>query len=95
MATTPSASRGEPSWPPEGREPLPASGRTVTEHLENGAVVTYFDPSPSGGPPFRRAVAVGPEIVDPVTDLCWIPLMRTDLTLDMVMWPLVVDIAPQ
>jgi hypothetical protein len=88
MATTPSAPRGEPSRPPE-------VGRTVTEHLENGAVVTYFDPSPSAEPPFRRAVAVGPEIVDPGTNLRWIPLIRNDLTLDMVMWPLVVDIAPQ
>ncbi|RDI32182.1 hypothetical protein [Lentzea flaviverrucosa] len=94
MATTPSASRGEPPRPPEERKPVPESGSTVTEHLENGAVVTYFDPSPSAEAPFRRAVAIGPEIVDPCTNLRWIPLIGNDWSLDMVMWPLVVDIAP-
>ncbi|SMC81866.1 hypothetical protein SAMN05660733_01853 [Lentzea albidocapillata] len=95
MATTPSAPRGEPPRPPDNRKPVSERGSTVTEHLENGAVVTYFDPSPSAEPPFRRAVAVGPEMVDPGTNLRWIPVIRSDLTLDMVMWPLVVDIAPR
>jgi hypothetical protein len=90
MATPASAPRGLP----EKRTSSPASERSVTEHLVNGAVVTYFDPSPFAEASFRRAVAIGPEIVDPRTGTRWIPLIRKDLTVDMVMWPLVVDIAP-
>ncbi|MDX3660109.1 hypothetical protein PV646_22655 [Streptomyces sp. ID05-26A] len=94
MTTTPSARSGEPSRPPLARKPVPTGERSVTEHLDNGAVVTYFDPSPFAEGPFRRAVAIGAEIVDPRTNLRWIPLLRGDLTIDLVAWALVVDIAP-
>ncbi|GLY47848.1 hypothetical protein [Lentzea sp. NBRC 102530] len=73
---------------------MTASERTVTELLHNGAVVTYFDPSPFAEDVFRRAVAVGPEIVDPQTNLRWIPLVRTDARIELVVWAVVVDIAP-
>ncbi|MFD5826274.1 hypothetical protein [Lentzea sp. NPDC060358] len=43
---------------------------------------------------FRRAIAIGPEIVDPRTHLRWIPLIRNDLRIELVAWALVVDIAP-
>ncbi|MFD4639009.1 hypothetical protein ACFWN2_16955 [Lentzea sp. NPDC058436] len=72
----------------------PADRRSITEDLEMGAVVTYFDPSPFAEGLFRRAVAIGTEIVDPRTNLRWIPLIRNDLTVDMVLLALVVDIAP-
>jgi hypothetical protein len=89
MTTTPPAPRQ-----PGAREPVPPDARSITEHLDNGAVVTYFDPSPSTDDPFQRAVAMGAEIVDPRTNLRWIPLLRDDLTIDLVAWTLVVDIAP-
>lgn len=79
---------------PEARKPVPPGERTVTEHLDNGAVVTYFDPSPFTEGPFHRAVAIGAEIVDPRTNLRWIPVLRNDLTIDLVVWTLVVDISP-
>ncbi|SER49230.1 hypothetical protein [Lentzea albida] len=66
----------------------------MTGHLERGAVVTYFAPSPFAEVAFRRAVAIGPEIADPRTNTLWIPLIRRDLSVDMVMANLVVDIAP-
>ncbi|MGW6441718.1 hypothetical protein [Lentzea sp. NPDC055074] len=94
MTTTPPVPLGEPSRPPDARKPVTASERSVTEHLDNGAVVTYFDPSPFAEGPFRRAVAIGAEIVDPRTRLRWIPVLRNDLTIDLVSWTLVVDIAP-
>ncbi|WP_191298692.1 hypothetical protein [Lentzea cavernae] len=70
------------------------SERSVTEHLERGAVITFFDPSPFADGVFRRAVAVGAEIADPRTNLRWIPVIRSDLRVDLVAWSLVVDIAP-
>ncbi|MGI5499847.1 hypothetical protein [Lentzea sp. CA-135723] len=73
---------------------MTARGRTVTELLRDGAVVTYFDDSPTAEDVFRRAVAMGPEIVDPGTNLRWIPLIRTDSRIDLVPWATVVDIAP-
>ncbi|HEX7306456.1 hypothetical protein [Lentzea sp.] len=83
MTTSQSTPRGDPR-----RSPSP------TEHLAAGAVVTCFDPSPSTDRPFRRGVAVGPEIADPRTRRLWIPLIWPDLAVDLVDLALVVDIAP-
>ena len=56
--------------------------------------MSWWHSSPFAEVSFRRAVALGPGIADPRTNVLWITLIRNDLTVDMVMWNLVVDIAP-
>jgi hypothetical protein len=43
-----------------------------------GTIITYVDPDAIGSALFRRAVADGPAIRDPVTDDLWIPARTPD-----------------
>jgi hypothetical protein len=76
----------EDSWPAEV-EPLLDRLR-----LTAGAAVVYFDPEPAGDVSFRRAVATGPEIVDPRTKASWAPVTLTDRTLDLLPSALIVAV---
>jgi hypothetical protein len=57
-----------------------------------GRIITYADAR--GSPPFRRAVATGDQVTDPQTGRCWLPVIRTDLLVDLVDPDSVIDIAP-
>lgn len=57
--------------------------------VQRGCVVVYVDESAPG---FRSALAVGPVLTDPGTELSWVPLARPDVT--VVEFGAVVDVAP-
>jgi len=63
-----------------------------TPVLRAGTVVVYFDPEPAGDSSFGRAMAVGPEVIDPRTHDWWAPIRRADGTLDLLPSILVVAI---
>lgn len=62
--------------------------------VADGAVVVYFDPEPTGPDSFQRAVATGPEIIDPQTKLWWAPVMLSDRVMDLLPSTLIVDVVP-
>jgi hypothetical protein len=79
--------------PDDGR-PTEVETALGMPRLTDGAVVVYFDPEPAGDSSFCRAVATGPEIVDPRTHDRWAPVMRPDRTLDLVPFMLIVRVGP-
>jgi hypothetical protein len=62
--------------------------------LADGVAVVYFDPEPVGDASFRRAVATGPEIIDPRTHDWWAPVLRPDRSVDLLPAMLIVAVFP-
>ena len=80
--------------PPEPPAAHSASAPADRPHLAIGAVVVYFEPNASGTESFRRAVAIGPEIIDPQTDDWWAPVVRPDSVIDLLPVTLIVTLLP-
>lgn len=65
----------------------------MPEHpvVKRGCVVVYVD---EDAPAFRRALAIGPVLTDPGTELDWVPLARPDGTVAVIDFGAVVDVSP-
>jgi hypothetical protein len=59
-----------------------------------GQIVTYVELQADTVSPFRRAVATGDVVDDPMTGQRWIPVIRPDLRLALVDPAMVVDVTP-
>jgi|tagenome__1003787_1003787.scaffolds.fasta_scaffold20975133_3 hypothetical protein len=60
-----------------------------------GQIVTYVDLRADGdASPFRRAVASGDVVDDPLTGQRWIVVVRPDLVLALIGPSMVVDVTP-
>jgi hypothetical protein len=84
------AERGSRCWT-RAADPEGATAMTQPPAIRRGSVVIHVD---DGEPVFRRAVAIGPVLVDPDTDVAWVALARANGTVTMTDAGSVVDVLP-
>jgi hypothetical protein len=63
-------------------------------HPPAGAVVAYFDPSRYPVGTVRTGTTSDAPVLDPGTSERWIPVRRTDGTVDLVPAALIIDVLP-
>jgi hypothetical protein len=71
--------------------------RVMDEDMQRpptGAVVAYFDLSRYPVGTVRTGTASDAAVIDPGTDERWVPVRRTDGTVDLVPSALIIDVLP-
>lgn len=60
----------------------------------HGRIVIFLDRHAVDGAVFRRAIALGPEVEDPLTGDTWIPALRPDGVVTLIDPTMVIDVQP-
>ena len=84
------------SWPAElsGRDRVPDGMDEDLQHPPTGTVVAYFDLSRYPVGAVQHGTTSGAAVLDPGTSEQWIPVRRTDGTVDLVPVALIIDVLP-